>query len=714
MDLKERRKRRRERILILILIPVIAFLAYIEGRLFTPDFNIGVANSLLFFILVNINVILLLLLIFLVFRNLVKLIAERKRGIVGSKIRTKLVVLFISLALLPTLVLFGVAMKFVFSTFNYWFNLRVERALTQALEVGHTYYQTTSSELIHDGKRLAKSIAKNKEIDDRLSSLLSDRIEEHNFHLVQIYNGRNQLMWTYSSPFLKQTFDFKNDFAEAFKNKEPITLVKSLPQGDLVYAIIPLTSDKTFLGTLVVGRCIPLSLVKKLEAIRTSAEDYKQLAMVMNPLKLSLFITFSIITLLVLFAATWIGFHLAKVITAPIQALATATQEVARGNLDIHVDVEAEDEVGMLVSSFNQMIRDLKTAYEHLRLQNIEIERRRKYIETILDNIKTGVISTDAKGNISTVNPAAEQILGIEAKALIGRHFKYLSQLSTELKEVFYSAGEKEMRGKQIRFELNGRRLSLLISTTLLKDKEGNPLGYVFVFEDITQLEKIERMAAWREVARRIAHEIKNPLTPIQLSAQRLRRRYLEQIQDEGVFDECTQMIVKQTQELKKMVNEFSNFARLPEINPTPNDLREVVEEALAVYRSAHPQIEFKLNQFDSVPVFSFDREQIKRALLNLFDNAIASIEGNGRVEVNLSFEPTLKIARLEIKDTGRGIPDEMKQHLFEPYFSTKKAGTGLGLAIVHTIVSDHQGFIRIKDNFPKGTIFIIELPVSS
>ncbi|MCD6320556.1 MAG: PAS domain S-box protein [Candidatus Desulfofervidaceae bacterium] len=714
VDLKERKKRRRERLLIIILIPIIAILAYIEGRLFTPDFNIGIANSLLFFILVNINVILLLLLIFLVFRNLVKLIAERKRGIIGSKIRTKLVILFISLALLPTLVLFGVAIKFVFSTFNYWFNLRVEQALSQALEVGHAYYQTASSELIHYGEVLAEKIMENQGGATQASFSLPNEIKEYNFHLIQLYNEQNQPVWTYLSPSLKGTFDFKNNFAEAYKNKEPITLVKSLPQGDLVYAIIPLISTKAFLGTLVVGKCIPLNLVKKLEAVRTSVEDYKQLALVMKPFKLSLFITFSIITLLLLFAATWIGFHLAKVITAPIQALAAATQEVAKGNLDIHVDVEAKDEVGMLVSSFNKMIKDLKTAYEHLRLQNIEIERRRKYIETILNNIKTGVISTDAEGNISTVNPAAEQILGIEAKALIGQHFKFLPQLSTDLKEIFYRADEKEMRGKQIRLQLNGRRLSLLVSTTLLKDKRGNPLGYVFVFEDITQLEKIERMTAWREVARRIAHEIKNPLTPIQLSAQRLRRRYLEQIHDEGVFDECTQMIVKQTQELKKMVNEFSNFARLPEINPMPNDLSEVVKEALAVYRNAHPQIEFKFNYSEPVPVFSFDREQIKRALLNLLDNAVASIEGKGKVEVDLSFEPTLKIARLEIKDTGRGIPEEVKQHLFEPYFSTKKAGTGLGLAIVHTIISDHQGFIRVKDNLPQGTVFIIELPVRS
>jgi two-component system nitrogen regulation sensor histidine kinase NtrY len=248
----------------------------------------------------------------------------------------------------------------------------------------------------------------------------------------------------------------------------------------------------------------------------------------------------------------------------------------------------------------------------------------------------------------------------------------------------------------------------------VLKDKKGQLLGHVFVFEDITELEKMQRMAAWREVARRIAHEIKNPLTPIQLSAQRLRRRYLEKIKDEGVFDECTQMIIKQVEELKHMVNEFSQFARLPAINPTPNDLAVVIEEAVSIYKNAHPQIEFSFKIINSPPVFAFDQEQIKRALINLLDNAVGSIEKEGKVEVVLSYDESLKIVRIEIKDTGKGIPPGLKPYLFEPYFSTKKTGTGLGLTIVHRIISDHQGFIRVKDNQPQGTIFIIELPVRS
>jgi len=713
MELKEKKKRKRETLLIFILIPIIGFLIYIESKSFNPDFQLRITNTFLFFILANLNIILLILFVFLVTRNFVKLIAERKRGIVGSRIRTKLVLLFVGLSLLPTMVLFGVAAKFVFSSFNYWFNIKVEQAINQTLEIGHIYYKQASDDLIHYSRLFQRGFINNGELvfDNVSLSKLRPKLKEYNLDLLQVYNYKLQPLVSLTRKPVEQNLDLKNDLAEPLKTREPVALVKSLPYGDLAYTITPLEKGRLW-GFLVVGRLIPPHLVKKLEAIRKNSEDYKQLFLFVNPLKWSLFIIFSVITLLVIFVATWVGFRIAKVITIPIQALAGATQEVAKGNLDVNVDVEASDEVKMLVDSFNKMVTDLRMAYGRLQEQKLEIERRHRYTKTILENIRTGVISTSASGYIITVNPAVEEILGIKAGNLVGRPFQDLAEIFPEFKEFSQIISEK--LEKQIKLKINGRLLTLVVSTTLLKDKQGQPLGAVFVFEDITQLEKIQRMAAWREVARRIAHEIKNPLTPIQLSAQRLRRRYLNQFQGESVFDECTQMIVKQVEGLKKMVNEFSNLARLPEVNLTLNNLAEVIEEALAVYRSAHLHITFELNQITSVPTFLFDREQIKRALLNLLDNAVASIEDQGKIEVAISHDPAFKIVRIEVKDTGQGIPDELKPRLFEPYFSTKRSGTGLGLTIVHTIISDHQGFIRVKDNYPQGSIFAIELPLRS
>ena len=713
MELKEKKKRRKERLLILILIPIIGFLIYIESKSFNPDFQLRITNTFLFFILANLNIILLILFVFLVTRNFVKLIAERKRGIVGSRIRTKLVLLFVGLSLLPTMVLFGVAAKFVFSSFNYWFNIKVEQAINQTLEIGHIYYKQASDDLIHYSKLFQRGFINNGELifDNVSLSKLRPKLKEYNLDLLQVYNYKLQPLVSLTRKPVEQNLDLKNDLAEPLKTREPVALVKSLPYGDLAYTITPLEKGRLW-GFLVVGRLIPPHLVKKLEAIRKNSEDYKQLFLFVNPLKWSLFIIFSVITLLVIFVATWVGFRIAKVITIPIQALAGATQEIAKGNLDVNVDVEASDEVKMLVDSFNKMVTDLRMAYGRLQEQKLEIERRHKYTKTILENIRTGVISTSASGYIITVNPAVEEILGVKAGNLVGRPFQDLAEIFPEFKEFSQIISEK--LEKQIKLKINGKLLTLVVSTTLLKDKQGQPLGAVFVFEDITQLEKIQRMAAWREVARRIAHEIKNPLTPIQLSAQRLRRRYLNQFQGESVFDECTQMIVKQVEGLKKMVNEFSNLARLPEVNLTLNNLAEVIEEALAVYRSAHLHITFELNQITSVPMFLFDREQIKRALLNLLDNAVASIEDQGKIEVAISHDSAFKIVRIEVKDTGQGIPDELKPRLFEPYFSTKRSGTGLGLTIVHTIISDHQGFIRVKNNYPQGSIFVIELPLRS
>jgi len=713
MELKEKKKRKRETLLIFILIPIIGFLIYIESKSFNPDFQLRITNTFLFFILANLNIILLILFVFLVTRNFVKLIAERKRGIVGSRIRTKLVLLFVGLSLLPTMVLFGVAAKFVFSSFNYWFNIKVEQAINQTLEIGHIYYKQASDDLIHYSKLFQRGFINNGELvfDNVSLSKLRPKLKEYNLDLLQVYNYKLQPLVSLTRKPVEQNLDLKNDLAEPLKTREPVALVKSLPYGDLAYTITPLEKGRLW-GFLVVGRLIPPHLVKKLEAIRKNSEDYKQLFLFVNPLKWSLFIIFSVITLLVIFVATWVGFRIAKVITIPIQALAGATQEVAKGNLDVNVEVEASDEVKMLVDSFNKMVTDLRMAYGRLQEQKLEIERRHKYTKTILENIRTGVISTSASGYIITVNPAVEEILGVKTGNLVGRPFQDLAEIFPEFKEFSQIISEK--LEKQIKLKINGKLLTLVVSTTLLKDKQGQPLGAVFVFEDITQLEKIQRMAAWREVARRIAHEIKNPLTPIQLSAQRLRRRYLNQFQGESVFDECTQMIVKQVEGLKKMVNEFSNLARLPEVNLTLNNLAEVIEEALAVYRSAHLHITFELNQITSVPKFLFDREQIKRALLNLLDNAVASIGDEGKIEVAISHDSAFKIVRIEVKDTGQGIPDELKPRLFEPYFSTKRSGTGLGLTIVHTIISDHQGFIRVKDNYPQGSIFVIELPLRS
>jgi two-component system nitrogen regulation sensor histidine kinase NtrY len=265
---------------------------------------------------------------------------------------------------------------------------------------------------------------------------------------------------------------------------------------------------------------------------------------------------------------------------------------------------------------------------------------------------------------------------------------------------------------QQIRLSFPDKAAHLLVRATILRDETGDYLGVVLVAEDVTDLQLAQRAYAWKEVARRIAHEVKNPLTPIKLSAQRLRKKFLGHIPaDDTVFDECTRTIINQVDELKTLVNEFSNFARMPATNPVPNDLHLIIDETMMLYKEAHKKITFEITRDPAVPLLIIDREQMKRALINILDNAIHAMENEGRITIITAYNKILEMVTLEIADTGCGIPPEIKHKLFEPYFSTKKSGTGLGLAIVNTIISDHNGYIRIRDNEPRGTRFIIELP---
>jgi two-component system nitrogen regulation sensor histidine kinase NtrY len=381
----------------------------------------------------------------------------------------------------------------------------------------------------------------------------------------------------------------------------------------------------------------------------------------------------------------------------------------------------ADDEIGTLVESFNKMTRDLRIGREQLELsakklreQNVEIEERRRYMEIVLKNISTGVVTLDKAGLVSTINKSAERMLGLRPARVLNSTYKEL--LSGEQLQLAKEIADKIARFPKdsvdlpLRLTVEGRPRSFLVNVSALQDEAGRHMGVVLVFDDLTELEKAQRMAAWREVARRIAHEVKNPLTPISLSAQRLKRRFSKQLQ-EPVFAECTQTIIDHVDLIRNLVNEFSSFARFPTANPTPCLLPPIIEETVALYREGHPDIVFAIGAGDGLPLLNLDRQQIKQALINLIDNAIAAIRGRGTIAITTSHDPAAKRVRMEVADDGTGIPDSDKSRLFEPNFSTKKAGMGLGLTIVSTIVQDHHGRIRVEDNPPRGAKFVIELP---
>ena len=735
LDPQERLRRRRERLIILFTAVLVAGLTILESYFSRTSGKLPLSSNILVYFILNLNIILLVLLIFLVIRNVVKLIFERRHGILGSKIRTKLVGSFIGLTIVPTLLLFWTAAGFITTTLDNMISFQVEQSLVESLEVAQKYYQNLKDSSLFFAHQLSTTISERGLLSPgektRLQKFIENKSQEYNVGAIEILSPSRPFQKSLalaSHLSIEDKVNYKIDhelIKEGILTKD-IAKIQSLHKGELIRGISPIFSDNApgqVDGFIVVSYYIPNSLVKKMTKISNRFTDYKRLTFTQPPLKPTYIILLSSITLLLFFSAIMFGFHLAKNITGPIKELAEGTLEVAKGNLDVRIAIKADDEIGSLVESFNKMTQDLKTGKAQLELTNkdlhdtnIELDKRRTYMEIVLNNVAAGVISIDRDGRITTINKSVGKILGLEVESCLNKSYQeilpphYLRQVDDLIQEVDRSSSVTFE--KEIKLALPTRVIDLSTFITPLKDEKGNYLGLVIVIEDVTELQKGQRIAAWREVARRIAHEIKNPLTPIQLSAQRLRRRYKDKFLEDGqIFDECTHTIIGQVELLKNMVNEFSHFARMPATKPSPNYLPQIINETLPIFREAHKNITFTFDESEAPPLMNFDSSQIKRALINILENAVEAIEKEGEVTIKTFHDKKLKIAGVEIADNGCGIPPEEKSRLFEPYFSTKKSGTGLGLAIVDSIISDHQGHIRVKDNYPNGTIFWIELP---
>jgi two-component system nitrogen regulation sensor histidine kinase NtrY len=731
---KNPRGKRREWILILFAVFLLVLIPQMENRLVELTHQLPISNSIITLAIINLNILLVLLFLFLIFRNLFKLVLERRRGVPGAKLRSKLVGAFIALSLVPTMLLFFVSAGFISSSIDSWFNDQVEKALDESLEVAQTYYRNSEANALYYADQLSNRIKEGKLLNEenlpKLKQLIKEKQEEYNLGIVEVFSSTHEELVRVANPklpIIEITAATSDPVREGLQGIR-FSQITPVGKADLIRGIVPVQSNwnpKDIVGVVVVNYYVPYSLINKMKEISASVDQYKQTRSIKGQIQQSYVIVLLLISLIIIFLATWFGFHLARGITVPIQELATATTQVASGDLDIQLQTRSTDEIGTLVNAFNKMTSDLRqgrieviNANQELQNSNLELDRRRNYMEIVLANVTAGVISIDRTGKLTTINKSAERMLSLNAERMLGKDFRdvipstYMPKIMELLKELFYS--EKGTVRQQTTIPIGNDKYTLMLNLTTLRDKHNNFLGTVVVFDDLTQLYKAQRMAAWREVARRIAHEIKNPLTPIQLSAQRLRRRYLERFSgDDHVFDDCTRMISNQVDELKNLVNEFSSFARMPATKPSVNNLNDVITECLTLYREAHKHITFKSSLDKNLPDTKFDREQIKRVIINLLENSVAAITGNGTINLGSVYNRELQIISLTIADTGCGIPADDKTRLFEPYFSTKKTGTGLGLAIVSTIIADHNGYIRVRDNQPEGSIFIIELPAS-
>jgi len=731
--LKEKTKRKREIIIILAVLLSIVVLTLLQASITASERQLPTTKNILIYGLINVNITLLLLLIFLVVRNVVKLLFERRRGILGAKLRTRLVVAFVGLSIVPTVLLFWVAAEFITATIESWFSSQVEYSLEKSLEVAQVYYKNSSDNATYYANQISRAITQNKLLNEsnleELEKFIKQKQEEYNLGVVEVFSSTLEELVKAMNPRVpvKEFIGSESELVQKGLDGKELTKIQPAGRGDLIRGVVPIYSTwkkNDVVGTLVVNYYVPQSLVSKMMTITSAFEEYKQQELLKNPIKTANLMILGIVTLLIIFSATWFGFYLAKGLTGPIQKLAGGISRVAQGDLDFTIESVADDEMGSLVNSFNKMTGDLKAGKiqierttNDLKETNLELEHRRRYIEIILKNVAAGVISIDDRGRLTTVNKSAENLLKIKTEESLNKTYdevffsEHMEVIRELIKEIITSGrGTFE---QQIKLSFPDNVIELLVSGSILKDEIEKYLGLVLVFEDLTHLQKAQRAAAWREVARRIAHEIKNPLTPIQLSAQRLRKRYKNRFASDGkVFDECTKVIISQTEEIKNLVNEFAKFARMPASNPLPNDLNKVVRESVSLFKESQKNISFKLTERNKIPIFDLDKDQMQRAIVNILDNAVDAIEDKGNINIETTYDKILQTARIEIADTGCAIPQEEKSKLFEPYFSTKKSGTGLGLSIVSTIISDHNGYIRVRDNYPKGTRFIIELPV--
>ena len=711
---EETKRRKREAIVILVTALMVAALIYFEMQLpdVSPESSTG--SNILFFVLINVNIILLGLLVFLVIRNLVKLVVERKRRILGSRLQVRLVLAFVSLSLVPSVLLFIIAGGLLTRSFDRWFDSKVDSALQGALEIGQTYYQNSANNAIFYARQLsqritAEGLAERHRLAD-LKAFVQNKQREYNLGTVEIFspNGEPIVVSVNEQVPTSGVIKPEGEFLKRALRGLEVTRTEVFGDADVIRGGVPLYgSDKRIRGVVVADYYVPKSISKRAVQISQSYEQYKYMTFLKTPVKNSYLLTMLLMTLVVIFAATWCGIYLSRGITVPIQKLAEGTHEVAQGNWDYKIESGRDDEIGVLMNSFNQMTGDLKQI-------KLELERRGTVVETLLANIAAGVVSVDPAGKITNWNKAAEKILAVDAEVAMGKNYQevFSAESLREIRGIVNSVMERESVEREVKLALQDRLLSVVVNAATLRDDDGSILSVMLFLEDITQIQKVQRMEAWREVARRIAHEIKNPLTPIQLSAERLRKRYAKMLEgDGGILDKCTTTIIQQVDELKKLVNEFSQFARLPSAQLASADLNQIINDALVLFKEAHHGVHFHF-RVGALPLLDLDREQIKRVLINLLDNAVAAVGGEGEIKLATAHELARGVVTLEVADNGSGLAPEIRTKIFEPYFSTKENGTGLGLTIVSQIIEDHRGYIRAWPNDPKGTRFMIEFPV--
>ena len=703
-------------VLLIVLFVTIEFIIQ-EAQEFSPT---SVTNILLSSLQI-IVLLLFLILFFVLGRNLIKLYLERRRKVVGAHFKTRLLLFFIALSLIPTLLLFLFASDLISRNIEHWFKTPIDTILDDTKSLADGFYLNIEEVTLHYAQQMSTSIQKqNIPLERRLPLMdfVRKKLTEYKLDEIGVYVDEEEL-FSYLNPNLPLQYyrDLMTNKIKRAHLGETFSSILPMGNGEMIRRGISFNLPEVGNILVVCGKFLPQNYAQGINNITAYVQRYRQLKIQKNPVKTFYLITLLFITLLIIFAASWIGFHLAKGITVPIEKLAQATKEVSKGNLNVQVEDPASDELGTLIDSFNQMISDLKEGQKNIAHKTVELEARKQYIETILNNITAGVITLDARGSITTINPSARDMLALPKDNLIGKKYTEVfndSNYKEILENIQYGVSNNyPLTDKEVRINLDSQSAMLALTLSPLKHSNNEFSGMIVVLDNLTQLLKAQKIAAWKEVAQRVAHEIKNPLTPIQLSAERIIKNLKKKGEkNEAIIKEGANTIVQEARTIKSLVDEFSNFARLPSIHLQSADIHDIIEQTISLFIGAFPEIEFETRYSADVPSsIQIDTEQMKRVFINLFDNAIDAMNKKGKINIQTSFDKSHRRAQIEITDIGPGISMNDKEKLFLPHFSTKKKGSGLGLAIINQVISEHNGSIDVENIQPHGAKFIIQIP---
>ncbi len=706
---------------------LIAILAYANR---SPELSPDYLVEFVLYALIAADLTMVVALVFVLARNIVKLVVERRRGGPFARFRSKLVALLIGMTLVPAMLVLAVGSELIRTSVGRWFNVPMDEILSSANAIAGDYYQERQALVADHASRVARLLAApglDGEDTEPLRVIAAAEVSPARVQVIQVYRAAADPSAPVVSLFevtaagrpAQYSREAADRLAAAALTASDVTRSADTfgAAGDLLHAAAVIRgSDGLPTGVVVATDHLEGSVAARSRRMTQEFENYNQLRVFSRPLTGVYLLFFLMVTLMILVGATWMGLYVAKRITRPVQLLANAAREIGAGHLDQRIEPQSDDEFGSLTEAFNTMAGELAASRLEVEQTTQALEQRRRYVETILERITTGVVSISSSGVVTTINGAAARLLGVPRSVVGQSALVVFAGQDLEPFATLLGSGSSTREAaleQEVTVAREGHEAHLTVVATPLIGDGGAPEGQILVLDDVTPLIRAQKVAAWREVARRLAHEIKNPLTPIQLSAERLKRHFADAPSGaRALVDECTTTIVGEVESLKGLVDEFSQFARMPAPRTAPTDLHALITSALSLYDGIFSDVAFDRQFGDDVPLVRLDPEQVRRVIINVVDNAVEAMDRRGRIVIETAHDDPNHLVRVIIADNGPGIPPEEREKLFLPYYSTKRRGSGLGLAIVRRIIAEHGGTIDASDNEPSGTRFTIELPV--